>query len=101
MFLLIWRFVASVAWLDFVCVLRALRATSFGMDGGRLYQAGVMVERCSRDWEAASVNGEDGFNAESAESAEDVSFLPDIFAATGAQSPDHAPRRLSQPRRAG
>ena len=43
----------------------------------------------------------DGFNAESAESAEDVSFLPDIFVATGAQNPDHAPRRLSQPRRAG
>ena len=29
------------------------------------------------------------------------SFLPYIFVATGAQNPDHAPRRLSQPRRAG
>ena len=93
MFLLIWRFVASVTWLDFVCVLRGLRATRFGMDGGRLCQAGVMVETCSRDGEAASVNGEDGFNAESAESAEDVSFLPVIFVAKGAQNPDHAPRR--------
>ena len=35
-------------------------ATSFGMDGRRLYQAGVMVGKCSPDWEAASVRWGEG-----------------------------------------